>query len=185
MKPAAILKNFSQYGLSQDEEDVILDIRFGGLWQTYLQFPKQAEMYQTRHCEEVTPELRDAVKLAINLIQEEVSNELLPALHAWEANPSREHLVEVLDGIVDSVYVIFQLCYTLNLPFEAGFARVHLNNMEKIQHDEHGKLLKREDGKLLKPAGHSKPDLFSLLEVWSNQEAYRLGLFGAENWRGK
>lgn len=168
--------------LTPDEKDLLLDLRFGGIWRTYTGFPRQAEMYQTRHCEEVTPELRAAVKLATNLIQEEVNKELLPALYLWEANPSRENLVEVFDGIIDSVYVVFQLCYALNLPFELGFARVHLNNLQKIQHDEQGNLLKRADGKLMKPVGHPKPDLFNLIEQWSNHEAKRLGLFGAENW---
>lgn len=168
--------------LTADEKDLLLDLHFDGIWRTYTGFPRQAGMYQTRHCEEVTPELRAAVKLATNLIQEEVNKELLPALYLWEANPSRENLVEVFDGIIDSVYVVFQLCYALNLPFELGFARVHLNNLQKIQHDEQGNLLKRADGKLMKPVGHPKPDLLDLVEQWSNHEAKRLGLFGAENW---
>lgn len=168
--------------LTQDEQELLLDMRFGGIWHTYLEFPVKAEKYQTPHCELVTPELRKAVELAKSLIQEEVSNELLPALDVWLANPSRENLVEVLDGIVDGVYVIFELCYAMNLPFELAFARVHLNNLNKIQYDADGNLRRRADGKLLKPEGHPKPDLLNLLESWSNHEAKRLGLFGAENW---
>lgn len=119
-----------------------------------------------------------AIALAISLVEEEVNKELLPAVkqllqlesESAAGVPEEElqelyeaTLVEIADGIVDSVYVLFQLANTLNLPFDKLFELVHTNNMSKIQKDADGKLLKREDGKLLKPEGYKKPDIRGLL----------------------
>lgn len=127
----------------------------------------------------------DGVRLAVSLIDEEVNKELLTevvylltALDKTQElqnvgklpNPEDlqelvERLTIVADGIVDSVYVLFQLANTLHLPFDALFAEVHRSNMSKFHRLEDGtiKAIKREDGKILKPESYSPPDLKSII----------------------
>lgn len=115
----------------------------------------------------------EAISLAVSLVDEEVNKELLPAVkklqslldsgQVYETVEYEAAVTEVADGIVDSVYVLFQLANSLQLPFDDLFMAVHANNMSKIQLDAEGKLKKREDGKLLKPEGYKKVDLRSIL----------------------
>ena len=103
------------------------------------------------------------VNLAVNLIDEEVNRELIPAINRMvrDRDISMLNLAEILDGIVDSVYVIYQLCNTLGLPFDAAWDEVHSSNMAKRAED--GKVKYREDGKVLKPDGWKPPKLYELL----------------------
>ena len=134
-----------------------------------LEFMKQAEMDVGSAA---------AISLAVSLINEEVNEELLFAVEQLQkvmfidgeisdTSSCQEQyqalMTEVADGIVDSVYVLFQLANTLGLPFDELFLAVHNNNMSKIQHDADGKLLKRTDGKLLKPEGYKKVELRSIV----------------------
>lgn len=111
-----------------------------------------------------------ALGLAEKLIQEEVNLELLPALRKYVANPSLENLTEVFDGVVDSVYVLYQLANALDLPFDAGFDEVHYSNMAKVHPD--GTVKRREDGKVLKPEGWKPPNLHSILLDWQTVRQY-------------
>ena len=106
-------------------------------------------------------ELLKALDLAANLISEEVTWELLPALDRFQREPSTVTLTAVLDGIVDSVYVLYQLSNTLKLPFDAAFQEIHGSNMAKRGLD--GKVTFRSDGKVLKPEGWTPPRLHALL----------------------
>jgi len=104
------------------------------------------------------------IELAVKLIQEEVNGELLPAIKDL-ANPVFDKtsvLIDLLDGAVDSVYVIYQLCNTLGLPFDEAFAEVHRSNMAKRAPD--GTVHYREDGKVLKPPGWTPPNLRAIIE---------------------
>lgn len=106
-------------------------------------------------------ELLKAVRLAYSLINEEVNNELLPAVVKFTREPSTVTLTSVLDGLVDSVYVLYQLSNTLKLPFDAAFREIHNSNMAKRGLD--GKVTFRNDGKVLKPEGWTPPKLHALL----------------------
>lgn len=72
-------------------------------------------------------------------------------------------LVEVLDACVDQLYI---LCGTimkhgLQDKIELAFNEIHRSNMSKL--DANGKPLVREDGKIIKGEGYSKPDLAKFL----------------------
>lgn len=111
------------------------------------------------------------IELAVKLIKEEVNDELLPAVRMLPDPMDGDHhnmlLTSVLDGAVDAVYVIYQLCNTLGLPFDEAFAEVHRSNMAKKSPD--GTVHYREDGKVLKPHGWTPPDLRSIIERHSAQ----------------
>ena len=107
------------------------------------------------------------IELAVNLIKEEVNEELLAAVKQLVSGPmDGDHeqmlLTSILDGAVDAVYVIYQLCNTLGLPFDEAFAEVHRSNMAKKSPD--GTVHYREDGKVLKPPGWTPPNLRAIIE---------------------
>jgi len=116
-------------------------------------------------------DFQNALMLWARLIEEEVMHELLMAVQnlviACETNQEAsvnekvKMITEIADGIVDSVYVIDGLSNLLGLPRDELFAEVHRSNMAKAVQGKDGKLtvLRREDGKILKPEGWKAPDL--------------------------
>lgn len=95
------------------------------------------------------------------LIDEEVVKELLTAMDRYKFAPTLENAVEVLDGICDGVYVLLGAAIAFELPVHAAFLEVQRSNMAKLQPD--GTVLRREDGKVLKPAGWTPPDLLGVI----------------------
>lgn len=117
-----------------------------------------------------------ALNLAYNLIYEEVNAELLRPLqkildHArsW-VQPTQavavmtvDEATELYDAICDSIYVICQLANVMGLDIEIGYQEVHDSNMTKVGSD--GKVIRRADGKILKPAGWRPPRMKELIEI--------------------
>ena len=103
-----------------------------------------------------TVDVPDAViALRVSLIQEELNE----YRHAAEAHD----LVEVADALSDLMYVVLgtYVSHGLQDVAEALFAEVHRSNMSKL--DEHGNVIYRADGKVLKSTGWSLPDLAKIL----------------------
>lgn len=59
----------------------------------------------------------------------------------------------------DCQYVLSQLALFYNIPGEEAFNRVAENNMTKVQG---GEIIRREDGKIMKPEGYLPPDMGGL-----------------------
>ena len=72
-------------------------------------------------------------------------------------------LVEIADACADLKWVIEGLEHTLKIPQQAVWDEVARSNIKKID-PETGKVLKREDGKVLKPEGWTPPDIKSILK---------------------
>lgn len=72
-------------------------------------------------------------------------------------------IVAVADALTDLAYVLFgtYLTHGLQDAAEALFDEVHRSNMSKL--DEHGRPMYREDGKVLKSARFSEPNLAGIL----------------------
>ena len=85
-------------------------------------------------------------ELYMELIREEY-NELLDA----------ENDVKVLDALMDILVVTIGAVHSLGVDGEAAWREVVRSNMSKVDVSS-GKVLKRDDGKVLKPAGYSKPN---------------------------
>jgi len=151
------------------------------LVQVHADFPRGAEMHRGV-INQFDPAMSAACTLCNNLIDEEVNKELLPAVEKYKTAPSLENLVELFDAGVDSIYVILQLMYQLDLPVLEGFIEVHASNLEKLQRGENGQLLKRADGKLLKPADWQPPNLMAVVDAHLALRQRELKLHGAENW---
>ena len=96
----------------------------------------------------------DQANLYIDLINEEFGE----LLHAYMA----KDLVEVADALADLKWVIEGLEHTLQLPQQAIWDEVARSNLSKISNN--GKIIKREDGKVLKPDTYSPPDIKSILD---------------------
>lgn len=76
-----------------------------------------------------------------------------------------DNMVEVLDGIIDCLYILFGTALEFGLQDKliAAFEEVHKSNISKL--DENGKPVKRGDGKVIKSHLFKKPDLNSILYV--------------------
>ena len=95
----------------------------------------------------------EVIKLRLNLIDEEVQ-ELKDAILS-------EDMVEVADAIGDSLYVMYGAALTFGIDINKIFAEIHASNMSKL--DEAGKVLYREDGKILKSSLFREPNLWPIL----------------------
>lgn len=91
--------------------------------------------------------------LYIELIREEMQ-EMLDA-HA------EKDIVGVADGAADLIWVVLGFCNTLGINIQPVWKEVLDSNMSKIPED--GKIIKREDGKILKPATYFKPNISKAL----------------------
>lgn len=66
--------------------------------------------------------------------------------------------VEIIDAISDSIWVLIGYAHSRGWDIEGAFNEVARSNMSKVD-AETGKVLKREDGKVQKPASYSPPEL--------------------------
>jgi predicted HAD superfamily Cof-like phosphohydrolase len=97
----------------------------------------------------------EVIALRVSLIQEEL-NEYREAAESHD-------LVAVADALSDLMYVVLgtYVSHGLQDVAEALFHEVHRSNMSKL--DEHGNVIHRADGKVLKSTGWSPPDLAKIL----------------------
>ena len=93
-------------------------------------------------------------KLYLKLITEEYF-ELMQAY-------AKNDLIEIADACADLKWVIEGLEYTLDIPNQEVWFEVGRSNLSKIS--ENGKVMKRDDGKVLKPDTYSPPDIRKVFE---------------------
>lgn len=105
-------------------------------------------------CEQTEVGFGNQADLYRRLIREEF-DELMRAYFGKD-------MVEIADGCADLKWVIEGLEHTLQLPQQAIWNEVSRSNLSKISST--GKVLKREDGKVLKPEGWSPPDIEKILK---------------------
>ena len=91
--------------------------------------------------------------LYYNLVKEEFQ-ELTEAVHNAD-------IVETADACADLIWVVEGLCHSLGIPLQKIWDEVARSNFSKTVD---GKLIKREDGKVLKPNTYSPPNLKPILE---------------------
>jgi len=88
--------------------------------------------------------------LYANLVKEEITEFWTGILN--------DNDIETLDGIADSIWVLVGYALSKGWDIKSAFEEVARSNMSKVDL-ESGKLIKREDGKVLKPETYSPPDL--------------------------
>jgi len=103
---------------------------------------------------ELSNERQDQAELYLRLITEEY-NELK---EAFENND----LIEIADACADLKWVIEGLEHSLGIPQQSVWDEVSRSNMSKMVD---GKLIKRADGKVLKPETFVQPDIKKALGI--------------------
>jgi len=89
------------------------------------------------------------IDLYMKLIKEEF-NELSSAYN-------EQNLVEIADGVGDLIWVLVGFSFSLGIPLSRVFSEISRSNLSKIGKD--GKVLLREDGKILKPKSYRPPNI--------------------------
>jgi predicted HAD superfamily Cof-like phosphohydrolase len=92
-------------------------------------------------------------QLRVDLLVEEVG-EFADATAAGD-------VVGLADALADIVYVAYGAAITYGIDLDAALREVHRSNMSKL--DEDGRPVYREDGKVLKSARYTPPDIGSVL----------------------
>ncbi|CAB4162896.1 Phosphoribosyl-ATP pyrophosphohydrolase-like [uncultured Caudovirales phage] len=92
-----------------------------------------------------------------NLLAEEYNE----YLDGEEAND----IVEIADALADIIYIACGTAVSYGIPLDKIFDEVHRSNMAKLVD---GKVLRREDGKVIKPAGWQAPNIEKIIEDRKN-----------------
>ena len=115
------------------------------------------------------------IDLRIRLIDEEVNEELILALKRYKAATLEGKPVvmeEILDGAIDSIYVIIGTLVTLGLPLGHGFAEVQRSNMSKTPPDPKAKVDHSQKYQVKTPKGPDfvPPDLKTVIQLALGEE---------------
>lgn len=100
----------------------------------------------------------DEFGLIMDCIHEEFM-EFYEAADDFEINPSEASRAQLCKEWADLQYVVSQAAVYYKIPADPSFNRVHNSNMTKVVD---GKIILREDGKILKPATYVAPDMRGL-----------------------
>ena len=111
---------------------------------------KDQEKFMTAGDQTVDNYNESQYTMYVRLIHEEIG-ELQTAIAA-------EDTVEQLDALIDILVVTVGAIHSLGADGEGAWNEVMATNFAKID-AETGKVRKREDGKILKPAGWKAPEL--------------------------
>lgn len=99
-----------------------------------------------------------SVGMHITCFGEELS-EFNEAMAAYVANPAPHTRAAMIKEWADVQVTLSNLSWFFSFDAEEAYNRVAANNLTKLVD---GKLIKREDGKVLKPEGYQKPDMGGL-----------------------
>lgn len=120
--------------------------------------PEQAFLY-ARLVDEEFKEFSDAI------------NELRLAMRYPGARNLVDLVAQVTDALVDLQYVCNGVGHSLGIHMDKAWDEVHRSNMTKVC-PETGRVEKREDGKVQKPAHYEPPDLIKVVrESWLHAPA--------------
>ena len=97
----------------------------------------------------------DQLNMYLHLMEEE-GGELAEAV-------SKQDKVATLDALIDIIVVTIGAIHSLGADAEGAWREVRDSNLAKIDGNT-GKVIKREDGKVLKPAGWQPPELAKFIK---------------------
>lgn len=136
--------------------------------------PATLNMFKVHKMEHLSPEVKEAfnnLMLGKALIYEEVVRELLVTLNkitnsylnGESAYVLDDQLDEIADGCIDSIYVLLWLLNAMGYDGAPYWKEVQAANMRKID-PYTGKVLRREDGKILKPKDWVGPNTLAITQ---------------------
>ncbi len=118
---------------------------------------ERAQLRWNMTCEELG-ELGDALGCNHDRVREVVQK-----LQALQVQPfkselgSKSQLIDVADALADKIYIDVGTALEFGIPLDRVWSEVQRANMAKVGPD--GKVMRRADGKILKPEGWSPPDV--------------------------
>ena len=98
--------------------------------------------------------------MQLDLIREEASEFLMAADEVYADPENNKRRAELLKELSDLVFVCYQFAAAYGLDLDEALRRVFESNMSKL--DEDGKVIYREDGKVLKGPNYEPPTLDGL-----------------------
>ena len=101
------------------------------------------------------PEIPDTAErtLRMKLLSEE--------MYEYTIAENENDLIEIADALADIIYIACGTAVSYGIPLDKVFEEVHRSNMAKLVD---GKVLRREDGKIQKPASWTPPDIEGVLK---------------------
>ena len=119
-------------------------------------FYKDVKEFQTAVGQNVSevPEFPDENERVLRrkLLKEEVEE--------YFDGEDKDDLENVAKELADIIYIVCGTAASYGIPLDRVFNEVHRSNMEKLVD---GKVVRRDDGKILKPEGWTAPDIKSVL----------------------
>lgn len=123
-----------------------------------------------QHPHHAVTEFHEAFDLMINskpVLPDQATRDLRKKLLAEEFEEyvtaeAEDDIVEIADALADLIYIACGTAVAYGIPLDQVFAEVHRSNMAKLVD---GKVIRRDDGKVLKPAGWTPPDIKSILDA--------------------
>jgi hypothetical protein len=130
----------------------------GSLLEDMQAFSTKFQQPQVRVPGRVPEALNEHIDFRILLMQEELTETL-------EAFDNRD-MTEVLDGLVDLVYVVLGTAHFLNLPFQEAWDEIHHSNMQKelTTEDTIGSAKRGYILDVIKPEGWRPPDIKRIMQ---------------------
>jgi predicted HAD superfamily Cof-like phosphohydrolase len=95
----------------------------------------------------------ELAKLRVDLLVEETGE--------FSDATAKGDIVGIADALADIVYVAYGAAVTYGIDLDAALREVHRSNMSKL--DDQGRPVYREDGKVLKSARYTPPDIAGVL----------------------
>jgi predicted HAD superfamily Cof-like phosphohydrolase len=95
--------------------------------------------------------------LRMKLLQEE--------MREYSEAEGDDNIVEIADALADIIYIACGTAVSYGIPLDEVYNEVHRSNMAKLVD---GKVLRRDDGKIIKPEGWTSPDIADILNRHNN-----------------
>lgn len=118
---------------------------------------------------------KSRVKLRHELISEEWKE--------YQKAEEEEDIVEIADAIGDLIYVLIGAALEYGIPLAKVWEEIQRSNMAKVD-PVTGKVLKREDGKILKPEGWTPPNIAAALN-YPNYSQFAVTRHAGQLYAGK
>lgn len=108
------------------------------------------------------------VPLYLDLVREEIGEleEAMAAYFASETDTEKQTArAEAADAICDSIWVLIGLGKMLDLPLDASWDEIAITNYKKVD-PALGKVMRDENGKIMKPFGWRPPDMLRIIKQY-------------------
>lgn len=87
---------------------------------------------------------------------------LMEEFHEYIDAEMDSDMVEISDALGDMIVIIIGTALSYGIPLDKIWNEIHKSNMAKIDEDT-GKVIRRDDGKVIKPESWTPPDIQGIL----------------------